>query len=420
MTETLIPDFAGRTLPPPTRDRVVWVWAAASFLAFVGDSIWFVGLAWAAVNVASPAVAGVVVAVGMVPQAVLLLVGGTVADRLDTRFVMVAANAVRVATLLVGAALWNAGVAPVPLLIAVACVFGAADAFYLPATSTMPRQMVHADDLATLGGLFQVVRRAAVLAGSALGGWIAATQGLVTAMVVDAVGFVTISVVVAVVLRPRFPLARSAAEPVVRAIRSGVSYVRGDATVRTFVVTLSGLNVFVGPALSLGVALRADASGWGAGVVGAANACVGVGAAVGALAAMHVRPRRPAVSGFVSLVLQGGAIVALGVAWLPATLGGAVVIGLTSGWASVILSACFQRVVREDQLGRVSSMTMLSDYTLLPLATPFFGWLAATTSVTTTAAVFGACMAVAGLWSASRPVIRAVAQPSVRSGTMGA
>ena len=159
-----------RRLPPPTRDRVVWVWAAASFFAFAGDSIWFVGLAWAAVNVASPGVAGVVVAVGMVPQAVLLLVGGSLADRLDTRVVMVTANAVRVLTLLVGAVLWQADVAPVPLLIVVACVFGAADAFYLPAGSTMPRQMVHPEDLATLGGLFQVVRRAAVFAGSALGG----------------------------------------------------------------------------------------------------------------------------------------------------------------------------------------------------------------------------------------------------------
>lgn len=395
-------------LPRPTRDRVVWVWAAASFAAFVGDSIWLVGLAWAAVTVASPAVAGLVVAVGMVPQAVLLLVGGSLADRLDTRLVMVAANAVRVAVLLAGALLWQAGAAPVPLLVVVACIFGAADAFYLPAGATLPRQMVRAEDLAALGGLFQVVRRAAVFTGSALGGWIAASHGLVVAMVLDAIGFVVVSLVVALVLRPRFPLPRSTGEPVLRAIRAGVGYVRSDRTVRTFVVTLSGLNVFVGPALSLGVALRSDASGWGAGAVGAANACVGVGAAVGALAAMRVRPARPAVTGFLSLVLQGVAIVALGLPWLPATIAGAAVIGLTAGYASVILSACFQKVVRGDQLGRVSSMTMLADYTLLPMATPFFGWFAAVTSIPTAAAVFGVCMVAAGAWGASRPVIKAV------------
>jgi MFS family permease len=393
---------------PPTRDPVVWVWVAASFLSFVGDSVWLIGLAWAAVTVASPAVAGMVVAVGMTPQAVLLLVGGSIADRADTRRVIVVANAARVVTMLAGAALWHAGVAPVPLLVVLACVFGAADAFALPANATLPRQMVEPQHLAALGGLFQVVRRAAVLAGSALGGWIAAAHGLVPAMLVDAVGFVVVSVVVALVLRPRFPLDRAAAEPVLRAIRHGARYVRDDPTVRAFVITLSGLNVFVGPALSLGVALRSDVSGWGAGVVGAANACVGLGAAVGALAAMHLRPRRPAVAGFLSLVLQGLAIVAIGIAWQPATLAGSLVIGLTAGFASVVLSACFQRVVRGDQLGRVSSMTMLSDYTLLPFATPFFGWLAATTSVTTAALAFGAGMVALSAWGASRPVMRTV------------
>ena len=197
MTAATTVASAQRSAPAPTRDPVVWVWAAASFVAFVGDSVWLVGLAWAAVTVASPAVAGVVVAVGMTPQAVLLLVGGSLADRLDTRLVMVAANAVRVVTLLVGAALWQADTEPVSLLIAVACVFGAADAFYLPANATLPRQMVPRESLAALGGLFQVVRRAAVFAGSAVGGWVAVSYGLVAAMLVDAAGFVVVSVVVA-------------------------------------------------------------------------------------------------------------------------------------------------------------------------------------------------------------------------------
>ncbi len=374
-----------RRAVPPTRDPVIWVWAAAAFVSFVGDSVWLVGLAWAAVSAASPAVAGVVVAVGMAPQALLLLVGGSLADRLDGRRVMLGANAVRVVTLVAGAAAWQSGAPRVPVLVAVACVFGAADAFYLPASATLPRQMVPPEDLATLAGLFQVVRRAAAFTGAALGGWIAATQGLVAAMVIDAVGFVVISVAVAAVLRPRFPLARSAAEPVLRAIRSGIGYVRADHTVRTLTVTLSGLNVFVGPALSLGVALRADASAWGAGAVGSANACVGVCAALGALAAMRLRPRRPAVSGFLALVVQGIGIAAIGIGWMPAMLAGAAVIGTTAGYASVLLSATFQQVIREDQLGRVQSLTMLSDYTLLPLATPLFGWLAAGTSIGATA-----------------------------------
>jgi MFS family permease len=393
---------------PLTRDPAIWVWAAAAFLSFLGDTVWVVGLSWAAVNAASPAVAGLVVAVGMAPQALLLLVGGSLADRLDARAVMVATNAVRVVTLVAGIVAWTSALPPVPVLVVVACVFGAADAFYLPASATLPRQMVRPEDLAALAGMFQVVRRMAVFAGSALGGWIAATQGLAFAMAVDAVSFVLISLAVAIVLRPRFPLARNVGEPVLRAIRSGVRYVRDDRTVRTLTVTLSGLNVFVGPALSLGVALRAEGSGWGAGAVGAANASVGVAAALGAVVAMRVRPRRAAVSGFLALVAQGVGIAAIGVGWLPGMLAGASLIGLTAGYASVQLSATFQRVVREDQLGRVQSLTMLSDFTLLPLATPVFGWLAASTSVATTAAVFGLGMMALSAWGASRPAIRAL------------
>jgi MFS family permease len=370
---------------PLTRDRVVWVWAAAAFVSFLGDTVWVVGLSWAAVNAAPPAVAGLVVAVGMAPQALLLLVGGSLADRLDARAVMVGTNAVRVVTLVAGVLAWRSDLPAVPVLVAVACVFGAADAFYLPASATLPRQMVPPEELATLAGLFQVVRRTAVFAGSALGGWIAATQGLAVAMVVDAAGFVLISLALAIVLRPRFPLARNVGEPVLRAIRSGIRYVRDDRTVRTLTVTLSGLNVFVGPALSLGVA-----------------------AALGAAVAMRVRVRRSAVSGFLALVGQGAGIAGIGIGWLPAVLTGAALIGLTAGYASVQLSATFQRVIREDQLGRVQSLTMLSDFTLLPLATPVFGWLAASTSVATTALVFGLGMVGLSAWGASRPAIRAL------------
>jgi len=56
---------AGPRCAPPTRDPVVWVWAAAAFVSFLGDTVWVVGLSWAAVNAAPPAVAGLVVAVGM-------------------------------------------------------------------------------------------------------------------------------------------------------------------------------------------------------------------------------------------------------------------------------------------------------------------------------------------------------------------
>ena len=393
-------------LSRPVRDRVVWGWAAAVFLSRVGDLVWTVGLAWAAVQVAGPAVAGVVVAAGMLPQAALLLVGGTVADRFDPRRVVVACAVAQAVALLLGAALWSAGLPRVSVLLGLELVLGACAAFHDPAAGTLPRTMVAPGDLAALAGLFQVVRRCAAFVGAGVGGGIAAATGPAPAMALDAATFVVVAMVVAALLRPRFPLRRSAPEPVLRAVADGLRYVRSDPTARTLTLALSGLNVFVGPALSIGVALRVHGSGWSAGMLGASEAAVGAGAALGALVAMRVRPRWPARAGFVALVVQGLGIAGTGVASRPVLVASAAAIGVTAGFASVLLSATFQRVVREEQLGRVGSLTMLSDYTLLPLATPLFGWLAHVAGLTVTALMFGLGMVVLSAWSGSRTVVR--------------
>ncbi|MEJ5946923.1 hypothetical protein WDZ17_16635, partial [Pseudokineococcus basanitobsidens] len=74
---------------PPTRaayrDLNVLRWIAGLFLSLLGDQVFFIALAWTATQVASPAVAGLVVAAGAVPRAVLMLGGGALADRAGPR-----------------------------------------------------------------------------------------------------------------------------------------------------------------------------------------------------------------------------------------------------------------------------------------------------------------------------------------------
>ena len=96
------------------------------------------------------------------------------------------------------------------------------------------------------------------------------------------------------------------------------------------------------------------------------------------------------VVGFWLLVVQGGGIACLGLPSPPR--------GATAGGASVLLSGAFQRTVDAAYLGRATSMTTLSDLTLLPVMMPAFGWLAAVSSVTAAAAVFGTGMVVLSLW----------------------
>jgi MFS family permease len=420
MSSRLLPAATGHPhagapadLPPLRRDRRIAAWVAASAVSWTGDSVFTIGFAWAAVHAAPPALAGFLVGAVMLPQAVLLLLGGALADRVDTRRILLACNVVRVLVLLAGAVAWQEGVARVPLLLAVVLCFGVADAIHNPANATLPRQLVRPEDLGRVAGALQVARRLSVFAGAGLGGWLAAAYGFGVALLVDAASFVVVGAVLWVVARPRVVLHRDPAGSLLTGLGEGFGYLRRDPRARRLVVSLSGLNLFIGPALGVGVSLRVAESGWGAGVLGAVQATVGVAAAAGALLAMWRRPARDTLAGFWLLVVQGVGIACLGVPLRPVVLAGAAVVGLTAGGASVLLSGAFQRSVDPAYLGRATSMTTLSDLTLLPVMMPAFGWLAAASSVTTAAAVFGTGMVALSLWGTR---VGAVASPEPEHG----
>lgn len=397
-------------------DRLALGWLLVKGLSDAGDAIWTVALAWTAVHVASPAVAGLVVAAGTLPRALVLLVGGVVADRHEARWVMLVCNLVRIGVL-VGTAVWVlVGGTTVPLLLAAAVAFGVCDALYEPSAATISRQLVPPDQLAAYTGLGQTVNRIGTMTGAALGGAVVAGWGLGGSAVANAVTFGVVVGYLALVLRPRYPLPRAEAEPVLRGIARGFGHLRDHATTRTLVLTLSGLNLAVSPALALGVALRAQASGWGAGTLGVLQATVGLGAAAGALALLRWQPRREAVLGFGLLVAQGLAIVGIGVGPLWLTAASCATIGVTAGAASSLLSAVFVTLVDGEYLGRMVAITRLGDDVLMPVAMVGFGALAGAGGVGAACAAYGVAMALLMLVPLSRPAVRRLtlqAEPSL-------
>ncbi len=394
---------ADSEIPPLRRDRRVQVWVGAVALSSVGDVAWYIGLAWTAAQVAGPVAAGLVMGIGTVPKALFLLVGGAVADRWDARRTMVATHAGRVVVLLTGVAVAETSVVSLPLLVVVALLFGALDALHDPASGTMPRQLVRPDDLAATAAMFQLGGRVATLVGAPLGGLVVATGGLTAVMLLDAATFAVIAVVLVVVVHPRFPLERSTGTGVLADLRAGLGYLRRTANVRVLVLAISGLNLFVGPVLAVGLVLRTDEDGWGAGSLGLFQAAVGAGAAVGAIVAVRWRPRRPARVGLLMLVGQAAACAAVGVVPYAGVLAAMLTIGVTAGLASALVSGAFQRAVDGPYLGRMYSIVALGDNVLMPVAMTGFGALAAGASVEVACAITGALFAALVLWSASKP-----------------
>jgi len=395
---------------PPAfrRDHRVHAWILVKALSDAGDALWTIALAWTAVQTASPAVAGLIVAAGTLPRAVVLLFGGMIADRADARRVMMLFNAVRVGVL-VTVALWVLSAPPtVGVLLLAATAFGVCDAFYEPSAGTVARQLVRAADLPSYGALSQTASRLGTMAGAAVGGVIVASAGLVGSAAVNAVTFTVVIAFIAIWLRPRFLLARADRQSALRDIAGGFAHLGAHPTTRTLVIALSGLNLAVGPAVGIGLALRAHDEGWGAPAVGLFEALLGLGAAIGAVSVARWRPRREARAGFRALMLQGMAIVALG--WGPAWSVGvaAFVIGATAGYASVLLSATFSATVDTAYLGRMSSITRLGDDCLMPLAMAAFGLLASTTALWVPFALFGGAMTASMVAPLANPAFRSM------------
>ncbi|MGM7665990.1 MFS transporter [Microbacterium sp. A93] len=383
-----------REPPRFSRDTAVHAWIAVKALSDAGDAIWSIALAWTAVQITSPALAGLIVAAGTLPRAVILLFGGVLADRANARHVMMLFNALRVGVLIF-VALWVLASPPSVLVLMLAAIaFGACDAFYEPSAATIGRQLVRTSDLPSYSAVMQTATRLGTMGGAAFGGFLVAYAGLSGSASINALTFTFVIAFIAVWLRPRFALPRAERESALRGILHGFTHMKDAPTTRTLVIALSGLNLAVGPAVGIGIALRAFDEGWGASAVGLFEALIGLGAALGAISVARWRPKHEALGGFWALVVQGVGIVLIGVgpAWLAGA--GCFVVGLTAGFASVLLGATFAATIDTAYLGRMSSITRLGDDVLMPLAMAAFGALASVTATWVPFVVFGGALMV--------------------------
>jgi MFS family permease len=383
-------------------------WAFAYGVSEVGDVVFFVSLTYAAAKLGSPALAGLVLACAAVPRAVLLLFGGAVTDRVDARRLMLATDVSRIVVLVAALATIAARGLSAPVLIAIGVLFGIADAFYNPASGSFPRQLVAAEDLPRLSGIRQLLGRFATIGGGPIGLALVAWKGFNAALVADAVSFAVIAAAL-VVVRPRWARERSIGRSVLHDVRGGLSYVFRTPHVRDLVVALSGLNVFGGPVLSIGIALRTTQQHWDPRWLGIMTGCIGAGAVLGTLGALVGRPRRPVRFGLMLMFVQAAACAAVGVLNFPGEIVAMLVVGITAGLASPMLAGTVQAVVNERYLGRTSAVLGLADTGLAPLALAGFGALAGAAGLPAACAAFGLAFAALMVFAITRPHLATLA-----------
>ncbi|WP_370411948.1 MFS transporter [Streptomyces fradiae] len=400
---------------PAHRNPQVLRWLGAYTASTLGDSVYYLALSWAAVSSGTPAQAGLVMTVSAVPRALLMLVGGVVADRLGPRRVVIASDAVRcLSTLLLAASLFVA--APgLWALAAIALVFGTVDALFLPAVGALPPRIAERDQLARVQGMRGIGYRAGAVLGAPLGGLAVALGGSATAFTVAGVLF-ALSLPLLCTLKLRSLPEEGSGEgggTALRDLADGLRYLRGHRVLgpMMIVVLLSDLG-FVGP-LNVGLALLAEQRGWGASGIGWVLFGFGTGAgAASLLLTVWGRvPRAGAVSGF-TMVLGAVAIGALAsVPLLPVAVGVALAIGLLAGLSGALCNALVQTECDPAYLGRVSAVSSLCSLGLAPLSFPLTGAAIGLWGPGPVFAVSAAVCALSGAYALLVPALRRAELP---------
>jgi hypothetical protein len=388
--------------------RAWLLFLAASTLSQLGNSVLWFALVWAAASHGGQVAALVLTASGL-PRLLLVLVGGSVADRVGARRLLVwTESAMVVVCLALAAGLHTTG--PTPWLLAAAgLASGVVSAFSLPALGSMPRRLVDDAALPRAMALRQGLGQAVLLAGAPLGGILIVTVGLPVIAFANAVCFAAVLMVL-VVIRPARH-AGSSGESLWRSVSDGARVVGRTRGLAEALVLTGAVAAAVLPVSALLVPLLGRASGWGAGTTGAVVGAQAAGSIVAALVVARTGTARQtgqavalglvAAAGGIALVASGGGDT------MALAAGAATLIGAGTGVAVAYLGPFVLGSAPRTHLARVQAWSALAQLAPVVVSNNLLGTLAEQVSPEAAmyccAAVLGACaIAATRLQAAAR------------------
>lgn len=365
----------------PWRHRDYRLLAIGSLVSLLGDGFFLVAIALQVLAISDddPAAMGLVGLAWFGSAAVTYLIGGYISDRLERRQVMIAADLVRAVVIGLMGLLGITGHLQLWHVLALGLCFGAANAFFNPASTAIVPDLLPSEDLPKANAFLGFARPAMMyLAGPALGGFVVAASGEPgVALVVDAATFCFSAAMLALIrARPVADAGRDASVTLIADVRKGLSFVRRHAWCWAYILGL-GLSMLAwyGPVqVLLPFILKVDL---GLGEAGAARQ-FGLILAFGGLGSMVVSAlvgqRKDLPRRFVTVMFLAEAVGVLTVgvyglmsrSW-HAMLAALVVHGLFA-LSQIYWTTTLQRLVPRQVLGRVASVDWLAATALAPVS----------------------------------------------------
>lgn len=389
--------------------RALTTWLTAATLAMLADGLLYFALGWEASRFGGRA-AALVLTLLTLPRMLLLLTGGTTADRWGLRRTVLCSDAVLCVLLAALLLAVRSSGSSVALLALLAGTLGVVSAFRMPAAGAFPRLLADGPQLARAMALSGTVITTARLAGTALGGVAVALLALQGVVLLADVGYLAVLLLVWSVRVPEVSPPEKAGRP-----QRTLAVARRTPGVLPLLLSVGLLAGSVLPVLSLLLPLAARERTWTAGQTGLVEAAWLVGTLAVSLLVSRLgtwpSARGPLVAGPV-ITAAGTAMIAWAANPVVA-VGGAVVLGIgTAIFTSHAMPLLVHRTPR-DRLARFQALLGLAQAAAILAATNGLGLLASHVGPTASiVAASGAC-ALAGAVVLATPSLRAAALPYV-------
>jgi MFS family permease len=337
--------------------RLLWTGESISEL---GSSITAVAVPYQIFVITRSSLAvGLLALCELVPIFTLSVIGGTIADRVERRRLMLITYSVL--PLFSLALAFNAHLRDPHLwvLYVFATLFVAAYALYSPAVRSAPPLLFPKKELPAVFALTSAYYSAAALAGPALAGLLIATIKPTGAYLVDAVTFL-VALTTTSMMDPLPQAKHDVPDRFLDTLREGLRFLKGKRVLQsTFTFDLNAMIFGMPMALFPAMAFRL---GGGPKTVGLLYAAPYAGSTIITLMsgrAKHVRRQGQAV--MASIVVWGAALVVFGLSrslWL--ALLALAIAGAADMWSGIFRTSIAQAVVADAMRGRLSGIELAS------------------------------------------------------------
>ena len=384
-------------------------------LSLLGDQFALIATPWLVLQLTDdPMQLGLVLALGGIPRALFLLIGGVITDRLTPRRTMLMADVIRLGLVALIASAVMSGVVEMWMLYVFSLCFGILSGCAVPAeNSIVPTLLAKADLQAGNAVIMGVTQLAGFvgpsLAGIVIGAYAQSLTGVGYAYGIDAVTF-GLSALCLLLIRGRKRPEPAKPEGMILAIKTAAVHVWHDKTLRLMFTLLAAINFLVIGPLLIGLPIIAhERLPQGATAYGLLMSAFAAGnllgfIAAGALPRLAARGIRVLVlalfGGFGLVVGAIGFIPSLGLDFALLAL-----LGFGNGYVAILMITWMQARTPEVMLGRVMSFMLFASSGLIPISQMLAGALGKWNldAVLITA---GTLSLAVTLWAATRPQLR--------------